>query len=91
MRPASWNETDYVQEWLNKTRSVIRALVMENCPEVIDQGKFAFYAPSFAGTGNSLNLIKTWDQGIDADHDIAFVDSHKYVSLSTLNRMIDHH
>lgn len=78
MRPAWWNETDYVQEWLNKTRGVIRDLVEKNCPEVIEQGKFKFYAPGFAGTGNSLNMIKTWEQGIDADHDIAFVDSHKY-------------
>ena len=76
VRPSWWNETDYVQEWLNKTH-IIKDLVQKKCPEVILQEKFKFYAPSFAGTGNSLNMIRTWQQGIDADEDITFVDSHK--------------
>lgn len=76
VRPAWWNETEYVEEWLNKTR-IIRQLVQENCPDVIEQEKFRFYAPSFAGTSNSLDLITTWAAGLDADKDIAFIDSHK--------------
>lgn len=79
VRPSSWNEGDYVQEWLNKARTM-RALVQENCPDVISQGKFKFYAPSFAGTGNSLNMITTWAAGLDADRDISFIDSHKQVT-----------
>lgn len=80
VRPSWWNETDYVQEWLNKTR-IMKQLVQENCPEVVAQGKFKFYAPSFGGAGNSLNLIRTWNAGLDADNDIAFIDSHKQVPI----------
>jgi hypothetical protein len=81
VRPSWWNETDFVQEWLNKTR-IIRQLVQQNCPDVIAEGKFKFYSPNFAGTGNSLNLITTWEAGLNADKDIAFIDSHKYVYVS---------
>ncbi len=76
VRPSWWNETDYVNEWLNKTR-IIKQIVQKSCPEVLDEGKFRFYAPSFAGTSNSLNLITTWAAGLDADGDVAFIDSHK--------------
>jgi hypothetical protein len=76
IRPSWWNETDYVEEWLNKTR-IMRNLVQQNCPDVISEGKFMFYAPSFAGTSNGLNLIETWQAGLDSDNDIAFIDSHK--------------
>ena len=76
VRPAWWNETDYVEEWLNKTR-LIQELVQQNCPSVISQGKFKFYAPNFAGAGNSLNMITTWKAGLNADNNIAFIDSHK--------------
>jgi hypothetical protein len=55
----------------------MKQLVQENCPEVITQGKFKFYAPNFGGAGNSLNMIRTWNAGLDADNDIAFIDSHK--------------
>ncbi|KEF59123.1 uncharacterized protein A1O9_03967 [Exophiala aquamarina CBS 119918] len=82
VRPSWWNETDYVQEWLNKTH-IIRDLVQKNCPEILPQDKFRFYGPSFAGTGNSLNMITTWKKGIDADQDISFVDSHNYIGGAT--------
>ncbi|KIW67341.1 hypothetical protein PV04_06604 [Phialophora macrospora] len=82
VRPSWWNETDYVEEWLNKTR-IIRQLVQQNCPDVISGGKFKFYSPNFAGTGNSLNLITTWKAGLNADKDIAFIDSHNYIGGAT--------
>lgn len=82
VRPAWWTESDYVDEWLNKTESM-RSLVQRSCPEVIKQGKFKFYSPSFAGTGNSLNMIKTWQAGLDSDGDIAFIDSHNYIGGAT--------
>jgi len=82
VRPSWWNETYYVQEWLNKTE-LIKQLVQENCPEVIEQGKFKFYAPSFAGAGNSLNMITTWQAGLGADGDISFIDSHNYIGGAT--------
>lgn len=79
VRPSWWNETYYVEEWMNKT-GTIRQLVQQYCPDVIDSEKFLFYAPSFAGVGNSLNMIKTWQQGLGSGNDIAFVDSHNYIS-----------
>lgn len=79
VRPKSWNETSYVYEWLNKT-DIIRQQVQKYCPQVITDGKFKFYAPSFAGVGNSLNMVKTWQEGLGSDDDIAFVDSHNYIS-----------
>lgn len=82
MRPRWWNETDFVDEWLNKT-DIIRSSVQQHCPEVIEQNEFKFYAPSFAGTGNSLNMIKTWQAGLNSGNDIAFVDSHNYIGGAT--------
>jgi hypothetical protein len=82
VRPSWWNETYYVEEWLNKTR-LIRQLVQQNCPDVIAQNKFKFYSPNFAGTSNSLNLITTWKAGLNADKDIAFIDSHNYIGGAT--------
>lgn len=76
VRPAWWNETDYVVEWLNKTR-LTKQLVHESCPELISEGNFQFYAPSFGGTANSLNLVTTWAAGLDADGDVGCIDSHK--------------
>lgn len=82
VRPSWWNETDYVAEWLNKTR-IIRQQVQKYCPEVLSDGKFKFYAPSFAGTSNSLNMITTFQAGLNSDHDIAFIDSHNYIGGAT--------
>lgn len=82
VRPSSWNETSYVDEWLNKTE-LIRTLVQQNCPEVLQNGQFNFYSPSFGGVGNSLNLTKTWQAGLNNDKDIAFIDSHNYIGGAT--------
>lgn len=54
-----------------------------NCPEVIESGKLKYYSPSFAGTSNSLNLIKTFQAGLDKDSEIAFIDSHNYMGGAT--------
>lgn len=67
-----------MEEWLNKTK-FIKSLVQEDCPKILVDHKFKFYAPSFAGTGNSLNMIETWEAGLDNDNDIALVDSHNYI------------
>ena len=53
--PASGTKHTTSKEWLNKTRTM-KQLIQQNCPDVINRGKFKFYAPSFAGTGNSLNM-----------------------------------
>ena len=82
VRPAWWNETYYVEEWLDKT-DLMRKVIEQDCPEVVEAGKLRFYAPSFAGTGNSLNMIRTWNAGLDSRHDIAFIDSHNYIGGAT--------
>lgn len=71
-----------MEEWLNKT-DLIRSLVQQNCPEVIQEGTFNFYAPSFAGTSNSLNMIKTWQAGLNSDNEVGFIDSHNYIGGAT--------
>lgn len=82
VRPSWWNESEYVAEYLNKTE-IMRSIVSRDCPEVIEEGKFKFYAPAFAGTSNSLNLITTWEEGLDADNEIALIDSHNYIGGAT--------
>ncbi|TKA76148.1 hypothetical protein B0A49_03722 [Cryomyces minteri] len=79
VRPASWNEQDYVSEWLNGTRS-IKAVLARACP---DLGAPKWIAPSFAGTNNSLQPIQTWQGGLDADKDIALISSHNYIGGAT--------
>jgi hypothetical protein len=82
VRPPSWNESAYVAEYIEKTR-LIRDTVKLNCPEVIESGKLRYYSPSFAGTSNSLNIIKTFQAGLDEDGEIAFIDSHNYMGGAT--------
>lgn len=76
VRPASWNEDAYVQQWKNGTR-VIRELVRTHCPELVDDTKFGFLAPSFAGTGNHLRAPKAFQAGIDDDKTIRLFSTHK--------------
>lgn len=47
------------------------------CPDLATEQKYKYYAPSFAGTDNSLNPIITWKDGLNTDKDISFIDSHK--------------
>ena len=75
-RPPSWNEQDYVDQWLHWTRA-IRAAMEKPCPTLASKENYKYYAPSFAGTDNSLNPIVTWEDGLDKDKDIAVITSHK--------------
>ena len=75
VRPANWNEQAYVDEWLNKTR-LIKSLISSNC-----SGSYSYIAPSFAGTHNSLDPIRTWQDGLNTDKDISYISSHKYVKI----------
>ena len=61
----------------------MRDIVSRDCPDVIHNGKFKFYSPCFAGTGNSLKMIRTWQAGLDADQEVALVDSHNYIGGAT--------
>ena len=42
-----------------------------------------YYATSFATTSATLDPIITWEDGIDADKDIAIISQHKFVSLES--------
>lgn len=79
VRPSWWNETDYVDEWVNKTR-IIREKMAETCPDLASDAKYKYIAPSFAGVTNSLNPVVTWRDGLDVDHNIALNSEHKSVS-----------
>lgn len=86
VRPATWNEQDYVDEWLNGTRA-IRSTMAKTCPGLTTNAKYNYYAPSFAGTDNSLNPIVTWEDGLDTDKDIAVITSHNVRSASRIVRV----
>jgi hypothetical protein len=76
VRPSTWNEPTYVAQWLNGTRT-IKALIAENCPDMVSNDTFGFMAPSFAGTNNFLKPITTWNDGLNVDGDIKLDSSHK--------------
>ncbi|KAK4546058.1 hypothetical protein LTR36_002195 [Oleoguttula mirabilis] len=79
VRPPTWNEQDYVDEWLRWTRA-IRAAMEGPCPNLASNKSYKYYAPSFGGTSNSLDPIITWEDGLDADKDIAVISSHNYIN-----------
>ncbi|ETS74799.1 hypothetical protein PFICI_13283 [Pestalotiopsis fici W106-1] len=79
VRPASYNESDYVSEWLQGTR-IINELVEQNCPDLLDNDTYGFLAPSFARTDNHLKAPLAWSDGLDADADITYFSSHNYIS-----------
>jgi len=78
MRPGSWSETDYVKEWNTKIESIKGAL-SKNCgAEWVSKQRFQWLAPSFAGTGNSLNPLRTWNAQLNKSGVIGKFSSHKY-------------
>ncbi|KAK6431577.1 hypothetical protein LTR95_012261 [Oleoguttula sp. CCFEE 5521] len=79
VRPSTWNEQSYVDEWLYWTRA-IRTALETACPDLATDELYKFYAPSFAGTSNSLNPITTFKDGLDKDEDVAIISSHNYIS-----------
>ncbi|OQO13070.1 hypothetical protein B0A48_02534 [Cryoendolithus antarcticus] len=83
VRPANWNEQSYVDEWLYWTRA-IRTALEKACPDLATDELYKFYAPSFAGTSNSLNPITTFEDDLDQDKDIAIISSHNYISGATV-------
>jgi hypothetical protein len=76
VRPPSWNEAEYVAQWLNGTRA-IKSQLMKYCPDVVSNDAYGYTAPSFAGTNNHLKPLLTWQDGLDVDQDIKLISSHK--------------
>ena len=82
VRPHSWNEETYVNQWLNGTRT-IRLGLAQACPNLTSNASYGYLAPSFAGTSNTLNPIITWRDGLDADKNIKLISSHNYIGGAT--------
>ncbi|KAJ5153369.1 Glycoside hydrolase superfamily [Penicillium canariense] len=78
VRPSTWLESDYVGEWLSKSR-IIKRQLSQACPGMVTKGAYKYLAPSFAGTGNKLDPVKTWEVGLDTDHDIGMNSMHNYM------------
>ncbi|KAH6657852.1 hypothetical protein BKA67DRAFT_656094 [Truncatella angustata] len=82
VRPANYNESDYVAEWLEGTRT-IGELLAQNCPESLGNDTYGYLAPSFAGTNNHLKASRTWSDGLNAGNNIRYFSSHNYISGAT--------
>ncbi len=76
VRPLSWNESEYVSQWLNGTNAV-KSQLTKYCPDMVTNDTYGYLAPSFAGTKNHLNPLVTWRVGLDTDQDIKLISSHK--------------
>jgi Glycosyl hydrolase family 79 C-terminal beta domain len=82
VRPRNWAEQDYVNEWLTWTGR-IRDEMAAACPDLASSEKFKWYAPSFAGTHNSLDPVIPWKDGLYNESDIAVITSHNYIGGAT--------
>ncbi|KAH8883671.1 hypothetical protein GQ53DRAFT_752896 [Thozetella sp. PMI_491] len=78
VRPAVWNETAYVQQYLNGTRT-IKELLQKSCPDLAGTS-YGYLGPSFAGTKNHLRAPLAWEDGVDMDRAIKLFSSHNYIS-----------
>lgn len=76
VRSPSWNESDYVADWLAKERIIKRKLA-QSCPELATNASYKYIAPSFAGLTNSLDAVKVWRSGLHSGHNIALNSMHK--------------
>ena len=80
VRPSTWNESDYVQEWLTWSRNIRKAM-QTACPDLASNEKYKYIGPSFASTGSlGLDPVLAWKAGLDTDRDIALISSHNYIS-----------
>jgi hypothetical protein len=78
LRPSTWTEDDYVSEW-NSVVGDIGAAMRRYDPKFVTASQFNWIAPSFAGVGNSLEAVPTWEDGLNAGGYISLFSSHKYV------------
>ncbi len=73
---ATWNEETYVDQWLNNTQT-IKNLLGQHCPELLEGGRYGYFAPSFANVNNYMNGTTAWNDGLDDDKNIRLFSSHK--------------
>ncbi|KAI5358349.1 Putative glycoside hydrolase superfamily, beta-glucuronidase [Septoria linicola] len=95
VRPANWTEQIYVSEWHRWTRA-IRQEMEHACPQLATDEAFQFYAPSFSGTTNNLDPLRTWRAGLNEDGIVGVISSHNYISGAaspgvTLQRTLMNH
>ncbi|KAF2185105.1 glycoside hydrolase family 79 protein [Zopfia rhizophila CBS 207.26] len=84
MRPSSWSEQDYVKEWDEEVARVKKALKEKCGAEWVSEKKFKWLAPSFAGTSNSLDAVKSWNAGLkNNSNTIERFSSHNYIGGAT--------
>lgn len=76
VRGPSWNEKTYVEQWENGTRA-IKSLIQDHCPDLLDDGSYAYLAPGFAGVGNKLKAPAAWAAGLNSNNDIGLFSTHK--------------
>ncbi|KAK8851504.1 glycoside hydrolase family 79 protein [Apiospora arundinis] len=79
VRPPNYNETDYVNEWLDGT-AVIKSVIQKNCPDLASINTYKYMAPSFAGVDNHLKAPIAWADGLDNTQNIKYFSSHNYIS-----------
>ncbi|WYZ44369.1 hypothetical protein EsH8_VII_000805 [Colletotrichum jinshuiense] len=76
VRPPSWSESIYVEQWLNGTRK-IASILADACPDFPPP---VFAAPSNAGTANRLRAPAQWAAGLNTDGNVAIFSTHNYIS-----------
>ncbi|OLN84371.1 Beta-glucuronidase 2 [Colletotrichum chlorophyti] len=76
VRPSSWNESVYVEQWLNGSREIANILA-EACPDFPPP---VFMAPSNGGTANRLRAPAQWAAGLNTDENVALFSTHNYIS-----------
>ncbi|KAK0657684.1 glycoside hydrolase family 79 protein [Cercophora newfieldiana] len=79
VRPPSWNEKTYIEQWQNGTRA-IKSLIQDHCPDLLDDGSYGYLAPAFAGVGNKLKAPAAWAAGLNSNKDITLFSTHNYIS-----------
>ncbi|KAI0096102.1 glycoside hydrolase family 79 protein [Nemania sp. FL0031] len=79
VRPANYNESDYVTEWLAATRA-IKGVIAEYCPDLLGNDTYGYLAPSFGGVGNHLKAPLVWADGLDTDGTVRYFSTHNYIS-----------
>ncbi|KAI0456376.1 glycoside hydrolase family 79 protein [Xylaria acuta] len=82
VRPSSYNESDYVTEWLAATRA-IKGVLSEACPDLLGNDTYGYLAPSFAGIGNHLKAPRAWADGLNTDGTVRYFSAHNYISGAT--------
>ncbi|KAK0667754.1 hypothetical protein QBC41DRAFT_227769 [Cercophora samala] len=76
VRPPSWNESTYVWQWQNGTRT-IHELVQQHCPDLAYESRYGFMAPSHGGVGNRLKAHISWASGLNNDSNVKLYSTHK--------------